>query len=42
VAYIGGVQLEEMNLLELEFLQYIDWSLWVDATEYEFYQKGVH
>lgn len=42
VAYVGGVQLEEMNLLELEFLQYIDWSLFVDAPEYEVYLKGVH
>lgn len=37
VAYVGGVQLEEINLLEVEFLNYIDWCLWVDAPEYEFY-----
>lgn len=42
VAYVGGVQLGEMNLLELEFLQCIDWSLFVDASEYDFYLKGVH
>ena len=42
VAYVGGVQLEEMNLLEVEFLNYIDWCLWVDTPEYDFYLKGVH
>jgi hypothetical protein len=37
VAYIGGVHLEEMNLLEVEFLKFIDWKVWVSAEEYEFY-----
>lgn len=41
VAYIGGVHLEEMNLLEVEFLKYIDWKLWVDPEEYDFYMKGL-
>lgn len=41
VAYIGGVHLEEMNLLEVEFLKFIDWRLWVDPSEYEFYFKGL-
>ena len=41
VAYIGGVHLEEMNLLEAEFLKFIDWRLWVDPSEYEFYFKGL-
>jgi Cyclin len=40
-AYIGGVPLEEMNLLELEFLKIVDWSLWVDPSEYEFYLQGI-
>jgi hypothetical protein len=29
VAYVGGIHLQEMNLLESEFLNYIDWHLWV-------------
>ena len=41
VAYIGGVHLEEMNLLEAEFLRFLDWRLWVDPAEYEFYGRGV-
>jgi hypothetical protein len=40
-AYIGGIQLDEMNLLESEFLNYIDWKLWVETAEYDFYLKGV-
>lgn len=30
VAYVGGVHLQEMNLLESEFLDLIDWRIWVD------------
>ena len=41
VAYIGGVHLEEINLLEAEFLKFLDWRLWVDPQEYEFYMKGL-
>ena len=41
VAYIGGVNLEEMNLLEVEFLKYIDWRLWVDPQEYDVYMGGL-
>jgi hypothetical protein len=41
VAYIGGVHLEEMNLLEVEFLKFIDWKVWVSAEEYEFYLNGL-
>ena len=41
MAYIGGVHLEEMNLLEAEFLRFLDWRLWVDPAEYEFYGRGV-
>jgi len=36
-AFNGGVPLEEMNLLELEFLKIMEWSLHVDLSEYEFY-----
>lgn len=41
VAYIGGVSLEEMNLLEAEFLKFVDWRLWVDPSEYDFYSRGL-
>lgn len=41
MAYVGGVHLQEMNLLESEFLNYIDWKLWVDPPEYDFYLAGV-
>ena len=30
VSYVGGVTLEEMNLLEVDFLNFLDWKLWVD------------
>jgi len=38
---VGGIQLDEMNLLESEFLNYIDWKLWVEPAEYDIYLKGV-
>ena len=41
MAYVGGVHLQEMNLLESEFLNYIDWKLWVEPAEYDFYTQGV-
>lgn len=41
VAYVGGVHLKEINLLESEFLNYIDWKLWVEPAEFDFYTKGV-
>ena len=41
VAYIGGVQKEELDLLETEFLKCIDWRLWVDLDEYDLYLRGV-
>lgn len=41
MAYVGGVHLEEMNLLEGEFMKFLDWRLWVDPTEYDFYLKGL-
>jgi hypothetical protein len=41
VAFVGGVHLKELNLLESEFLNYIDWNLWVEAEEYDFYLRGV-
>jgi hypothetical protein len=30
IAYIGGVHLKELNMLELEFLRYVNWKIWVD------------
>jgi len=30
-----------MNLLETEFLRFIDWRLWIEPQEYEFYGRGV-
>ncbi len=41
VAYVGGIQLAEMNSLETEYLNLLDWRLWVDSTEFDFYQKGL-
>ena len=41
VAYIGGVHLSEMNLLECEFLSILDWKLWVEPQDYNTYLKGV-
>jgi len=38
---VGGVHLQEINLLESEFLNYIDWKLWVEPSEYDFYLQGV-
>jgi len=41
VAYIGGVHLQEINILEKEFLSFLDWKLWVDPKEYDFYLNGL-
>lgn len=41
IAYIGGVSLEELNLLEVTFLKYLDWHLWVDPLDFDTYLKGV-
>jgi hypothetical protein len=41
VAYVGGVDLKEINILEKEFLRFLNWKLWVDPGEYEFYLKGL-
>lgn len=41
VSYVGGVTLEEMNLLEVDFLKFLDWKLWVDPMEYDNYLKGL-
>ena len=41
VAYIGGIDLSEMNILEIDFLKHIEWKLWVDLTEYDNYMKAL-
>jgi hypothetical protein len=41
IAFIGGVSLEELNLLEVAFLKYLDWRLWVEPADYDFYLKGL-
>ena len=41
MAYVGGVTLDELNLLEAEFLKLLDWKLWVDPSEYDNYLKGL-
>jgi hypothetical protein len=33
-AKVGGLDLEELNALEAEFLQLLDWKLYVGASEY--------
>jgi hypothetical protein len=41
MSYIGGVQLQEINFLEEEFLDIIDFNLSVDSQEYDTYLKGL-
>ena len=41
MAYIGGIHVQEMNLLEREFLKFLDWQLWVDPKDYDCYMQGV-
>ena len=41
MSYIGGVQLQEINFLEEEFLDIIDFNLSVDTQEYETYLRGL-
>lgn len=41
VAYIGGVQLQELNFLEEEFLELINFNISVDNQEYEDYITGL-
>ena len=41
MSYIGGVQLQEINFLEEEFLDIIDFNLSVDFLEYETYIKNL-
>lgn len=40
-AKIGGLNLEQMNCLESEFLNFIEFSLFVDTKVYEKYEKNL-
>jgi hypothetical protein len=41
VAFVGGVHPREINLLEIEFLKILQWRLWLDPSEYDFYLRGI-
>ena len=42
VAYVGGVCLQELNLLEASFLELVEWRVWVEpVAEFEVYLLGV-
>jgi hypothetical protein len=41
MSFVGGVQLQEINFLEEEFLDVIDFNLSVDSNEYETYIQGL-
>lgn len=41
MALVGGIHPLEMNNLEVEFLKILDWRLWVDPSEYDFYLRGI-
>lgn len=36
-AKIGGLTVERMNMLEIEFVKMLDWKVFVDAQEYQFH-----
>jgi len=37
-AKVGGLAIEEVNFLELEFFKMLDWKAFVEPKEYQFYQ----
>ena len=41
IANLGGVNLQEMNFLEEEFLDTIDFNIIVDDDEYDSYKKQI-
>ena len=42
VAFVGGVCLQELILLEATFLELVDWRVWVEpVAEFEVYLLGV-
>lgn len=42
VAYVGGIHLQELNQLEVEFVRLLGWKLWVDPEEYALYLKNLN
>ncbi len=40
-AQVGGLSLDELNDLELDFLKMLDYRLYVSAGEYRRYEKAV-
>jgi len=40
-AQVGGVTTRELNLLEREFLQMLDWKVTIDKEEYDLYHGMV-
>lgn len=42
VAQLAGMSLQELNMLEQEFLRIIDYDLFVSPEEYNDYLDGVH
>lgn len=42
VAQLAGMSLQELNMLEQEFLRIIDYNLFVSPEEYNEYLDGLH
>lgn len=40
-AKVGGVKVHELNILEIQFLQLLDWRLYVSQEEYQRYHARV-
>ncbi|RNF17490.1 CYC2-like cyclin 6 [Trypanosoma conorhini] len=40
-ASLGGISTAELNGLELEFLKIIDWTTWVEPSQFEEYRLGL-
>lgn len=41
MSYVGGVQLQEINFLEEEFLNILDFNLNIERSEYDQYMAGL-
>ena len=42
ISFVGGIQLQEINFLEREFLQIIDYNVTVTEEEYQVTQHRLH
>ena len=42
VAFLGGINCNELNILELEFLSTLTWNLTVDEGEYDRYSSSLN